>query len=69
MAVLTEFKIFQQTDIIDNLMSHLENGMMGIAMVNDWDYERIGNTVYFKLKPDGEIKLDVLFWFGYFTNG
>lgn len=63
-----EFKIFQQTDIIDDLMSHLENGGMGLAMAADWDYERIENVVYFKLKPGHEIKLDVLFWFGFFTN-
>ena len=64
-----EFKIFQQTNIIDNLMEHLTDGTMGIAIANDWDYERKGNTVFFKLKPGRKVKLDVLFWFGYFTNG
>ncbi len=68
MEELTEFEIFQQTDIIDNLMSHLENGTMGMALARDWDYERKGNFVYFKLKPGHTIKLDVLFWFGFFTN-
>ncbi|MPS73992.1 MAG: hypothetical protein E2590_12730 [Chryseobacterium sp.] len=69
MEELTEFKIFQQTDIIDNLMSHLTEGIMGMTIANDWDYERIDNVVYFKLKPGGKIQLDVIFWFGFFTNG
>ena len=65
---MTEFKVFQQTSVIDDLMSHLKNGVMGMAMARDWDYERKGNFVYFKLKPRHEMKLDVIFWLGYFTS-
>lgn len=65
---MKEFTISQQTDIIDAVMEHLENGMMGIAVAKDWDYQRKGNTVSFKLKEGHEINLDVIFWFGYFTK-
>lgn len=65
---MKNFKITQQTDIIDDLMEHLINGMMGIAMAHDWDYERSGNTIHFNLKEGHEMKLDVIFWLGYFTN-
>ncbi len=64
----TEFKIFQQTDIIDDFMSHLVNGSMGIAIAQDWDFCREGNTIFFTLKPGHVPKLDVLIWFGFFTK-
>lgn len=65
---MKEFKITQQANIIDDIMEHLVDGSMGRAMARDWDYERIGNTITFKLKEGHEINLDVIFWFGYFTK-
>ncbi|GGG47197.1 hypothetical protein [Epilithonimonas arachidiradicis] len=64
----TEFKIFQQSDIIDDFMTHLLNGSMGIAMARDWFYRREGNTIIFTLKPGHTPKLDVLIWFGFYTR-
>ncbi len=64
----TEFKIFQQSDVIDDFMTHLANGSMGLAVAQDWDYHRNGNTIFFKLKSGHKPKLDVLIWFGFFTK-
>lgn len=65
---MKKFKIFQQTNIIDDIMQHLKNGCMGMAIARDWDYERTGNTITFTLKEGHEINLDAIFWFGYFSK-
>lgn len=65
---MKEFKIYQQPNIIDDIMQHLTEGCMGIAIAHDWNYERTGNTIHFTLKEGHEINLDAIFWFGYFTK-
>ncbi len=65
---MEEFKINAQDYIIDDILSHIKNGHMGIAFANDWNVERKGDTLHFKLKEFGKIDLSVIFWFGYLTN-
>lgn len=65
---MNEFKINAQDYIIDDVISHIKNGHMGMAFAKDWEYIRKGNTLYFTLKKGGEVKPDVIFWFGYLTN-
>ena len=62
------FKINAQSYIINNILSHIKNGHMGIAFAKNWNFERKGNTLYFSLKENGEVDLSVIFWFGYLTN-
>lgn len=65
---MEEFKINAQSYIIDDILSHIKNGHMGMAFANDWNYVRKGNTLYFTLKENGKVDLSVIFWFGYLTN-
>lgn len=65
---MKEFKINAQSDIIDDIISHLEGGSMGMAVARKFSYERKGDTLYFTLKPGQEPELSEIFWFGYLTN-
>jgi hypothetical protein len=65
---MTEFKINGQDWLIDDILNHLENGSIGIAIADKFEVERKDNTLYFKLKPDKDIDLSLLFWFGYHTK-
>lgn len=65
---MEEFKINAQSYIIDDILSHIKNGHMGMAFANNWNYVRKGNTLYFTLKENGKVDLSVIFWFGYLTN-
>lgn len=65
---MTEFTLSQQKDIIDDIIDHLENGMMGLAIARDWNYQREGNIINFKLKEGHTVNLETIFWFGYFTT-
>lgn len=65
---MKEFQVSQQKDVIDELMSHLKNGVMGLTMAEDWHYRREGNFIYFTLKEGRTPRLDVILWFGYLTN-
>lgn len=65
---MKEFKISAQQHILDDILEHLSNGMMGQAIARDWDYELKNNIIFFTLKEGHEVQLDVIFWFGYLTK-
>lgn len=65
---MKEFKINAQSHIIADIIQHLNNGMMGMAIARDWSYRVKNNTIYFTLKEGCEVKPEDLFWFGYLTK-
>ncbi|TDX86200.1 hypothetical protein [Epilithonimonas xixisoli] len=66
---MQNFTINAQDYIIDDIISHLENGTIGQAIARSWNYERKNNTLYFTLKEGAEVRLADLFWFGFLSNG
>ena len=65
---MEEFKINGQDWLINDILDHLKNGSIGIAISDKFEVSRINNTLYFKLKTGKEIDLSLLFWFGYHTK-
>lgn len=62
------FTISQQANIIDEVIEHLQDGTLGMAVARSWDYERKGNKITFTLKEGCSVDLETIFWFGYFTK-
>lgn len=66
-----EFKINAQTSIIDNICEAIETSILGISFKEDWEIDRkdyeYGSTLYFSLKEGATLKLDVIFWIGYYS--
>ena len=65
---MKDFKRNAQDHIIDDILSHLENGTIGQGIARKYNYERKGNNLYFTLKAGEEIDPADIFWFGYLTN-
>ena len=65
---MDNFTLNAQDHIIEDILSHLKNGSMGQAVARKFNYNRVGNNLYFTLKPGEEVNLSELFWFGYLTN-
>ena len=67
-----KFKINAQTSIIDTICEAIETSILGISFKNDWEIDRkdnqYGSTLYFTLKEGASLKLDVIFWIGYFSS-
>lgn len=64
---MKEFKISGQGYIIHDIITHLNNGHMGMAIARNWNYRVRKNTIYFTLKEGHKVDFESLFWFGYLT--
>lgn len=65
---MTNFSINGQDWLINDILDHLKNGIIGIAIAEAYDYKVIGETINFTLKPNKEVNPSLLFWFGFHTK-
>ncbi|AZA87139.1 hypothetical protein EG349_10245 [Chryseobacterium shandongense] len=66
---MTEFKINAQEDIINEILEHLQCGILGQGFAMSWDCKVINSSnIVFTLKEGAKLELKDIFWFGYLTK-
>lgn len=65
---MKDFTLNAQSHIIADILEHLQNGMIGMAVARAYNYEVKGDTIYFTHKGEIELSPADFFWFGYLTK-